>query len=69
MRVIWRFFVAEDARWHWQQLSYDRAVVAESRQSYCDCAHCMKGAVKSGYTYAPAQPRLHRGRQQPYRWR
>src|SRR5687767_6308401 len=34
MRVIWRFFVGEDMRWRWQQLSVDRAVVAESRSSY-----------------------------------
>ncbi|MGZ5233225.1 MAG: hypothetical protein ACXWC3_24665, partial [Burkholderiales bacterium] len=30
MQVTWRFFIGEDMRWRWQQLSTDRSVVAES---------------------------------------
>ena len=60
MRVIWRFFVGEDARWRWQQLSVDRAVVAESRSSYEKYERCLAAAQSKGYVFEAAQPRLPR---------
>lgn len=60
MRVIWRFYVGEDARWRWQQLSVDRAVVAESRSSYEKYERCLAAAQAKGYIFEAAQPRLPR---------
>ena len=60
MRVIWRFFVGEDARWRWQQLSVDRAVVSESRSSYDKYERCLAAAKAKGYVFEAAQGRLAR---------
>jgi hypothetical protein len=60
MRVIWRFFVGEDTRWRWQQLSVDRAVVAESRASYEKYERCLAAAQSKGYVFEAAQDRLPR---------
>jgi len=60
MRVIWRFFVGEDMRWRWQQLSVDRAVVAESRSSYEKYERCLAAAQQKGYIFEAAQDRLPR---------
>jgi hypothetical protein len=60
MRVIWRFFVGEDARWRWQQLTVDRAVVAESRSSYEKYERCLAAAQAKGYIFEAAQDRLPR---------
>ena len=58
MRVTWRFFVSEDMRWRWQQLSDDRSVVAESRSSYDDYERCIAAAQSKGYVYEAAQDKL-----------
>ena len=58
MRIVWRFFMGEDHRWRWQQLNIDRTVVAESRASYVDHAHCVSAAKASGYVFEASQARL-----------
>ena len=57
-RVVWRFYVGEDLRWHWQQLNMERTVIAESRTSYADHAHCMSGAKANGYIFEASQAKL-----------
>jgi hypothetical protein len=47
-------------RWRWQQLSVDRAVVAESRTSYEKYERCLAAAQAKGYIFEAAQPRLPR---------
>jgi hypothetical protein len=58
MQVTWRFFVGDDTRWRWQQLSTDRSVVAESQTSYDDYECCVAAARAQGYVYHAAQGRL-----------
>ena len=58
MRVTWRFFVGEDTRWRWQQLSDDRSVVAESRSTYENYERCVAAAKSNGYVYEAAQGKL-----------
>lgn len=60
MRVIWRFFVGENMRWKWQQLGYDRRVIAESRSSYDNFERCIAAARTKGYVYCSAQEHLAR---------
>jgi hypothetical protein len=60
VKVIWRFFVGEDMRWRWQQLTVDRAVVAESRSSYDKYERCVTAAQSKGYVFEAAQDRLAR---------
>jgi hypothetical protein len=60
MQVTWRFFIGEDMRWRWQQLSVDRAVVAESRASYEKYERCLAAAQQKGYIFEAAQDRLPR---------
>jgi hypothetical protein len=66
MKVVWRFFVGEDQRWRWQQLTIDRTVVAESRSSYTDHAHCMSAARANGYVFEASQDKLVRPGNQLY---
>ena len=58
MQVTWRFFVGEDMRWRWQQLTTDRAVIAESPASYLDYECCIAAAQAAGYVFHAAQGRL-----------
>ena len=58
MKITWRFFVGADMRWRWQQLSTDRAVIAESETSYDDYEGCMAAAHAVGYVFEAAQGRL-----------
>ena len=58
MKVTWRFFVGEDLRWRWQQLTTDRSVIAESQTSYEDYECCIAAARSDGYIYHAAQGKL-----------
>lgn len=60
MNIIWRFFVGEDSRWRWQQLSTDRIVISESRDSYEQYERCISAAKARGYLYEAAQHKLPR---------
>jgi len=58
MKVTWRFFVDSDMRWRWQQLTTDRAVIAESQASYDDYEGCIAAARSVGYVFEAAQGKL-----------
>ena len=58
MRVIWRFFVADDTQWRWQQLSDDRTVIAQSSASYPTYDSCVAAARANGYVFETAQGRM-----------
>ena len=55
MNVIWRFFLDQNNRWKWQQLSTDRTVVAESPTAYKEYEACLASAKARGHVYMPAQ--------------
>jgi hypothetical protein len=49
MSAIWRFYVDEAGEWRWQQLTADRAVVAESRAAFAQYDTCVADAQVRGY--------------------
>jgi hypothetical protein len=55
MNVIWRFYLDENQRWKWQQLSADRTVVAESSSGFKEYEACLASAKSKGHVYLPAQ--------------
>ena len=55
MNVIWRFYLDENSRWKWQQLSADRTVVAESSAGFKEYEACLASAKAKGHVYMPAQ--------------
>jgi hypothetical protein len=55
MRIIWRFYVGADCRWHWQKVSADREVVQESAESFDEYEECVAGAKTAGYKFEAAQ--------------
>ena len=55
MNVIWRFFMDEQQRWKWQQLSVDRSVLAESEKGYKDYESCLANAEGHGHVYMPSK--------------
>ena len=58
MRPIWRFFRDEAKDWRWQQLSEERAVLAESRSAFTSYDTCIADANTKGYSFECAQERL-----------
>ena len=55
MNVIWRFYLDENSRWKWQQLSADRSVVAESTTGFKEYEACLANAKSEGHVYLPSQ--------------
>ena len=57
-RIIWRFYADPEGRWRWQQVSDERVLLAESRNSYASYDDVMHAARAAGYVYEAAQASL-----------
>jgi len=55
MNTTWRFYVGEDALWHWEELRPDKEVIKRSPTAYDKYEECLAGAKRAGYDFAPAQ--------------
>jgi hypothetical protein len=69
MNMIWRFYVDERHLWRWQQLSVNRAVIAESPGAFDAYVACLENAAEQGYVFVaaktkplPANAKLAKGR-------
>jgi hypothetical protein len=60
MRTVWRFYVGDDRRWRWQQLTPSQVVISESRSSYAEYDGCIAAARNSGYEFHASQARAAR---------
>lgn len=59
MSRIWRFYIDEHKLWHWQHLSVERDVVAQSSAAFSDYDACVTAATKHGYVHAPAMQKAY----------
>lgn len=62
MNFIWRFYLDQNHRWKWQQLSVDRTVIAESSAGYKEYEGCLANARDNGHVFQPSQEKMVRGR-------
>ena len=58
VNLIWRFYMDNNHRWKWQQLTVHREVIAESHTAYRDYEECLADARGKGYDFQPSQAKL-----------
>jgi hypothetical protein len=47
-QIVWRFFSDPSHQWQWQQLAFDKTVVAHSKSGYVQYEDCVTDAAKHG---------------------
>ena len=55
--TVWRFYLNQDRKWQWQQLTTNHAVILESRTGYKDYEECVAAAQGKGYGSKTSQPK------------